>query len=125
PLLALKRLQKTPRNKHQLMQTISRIIMRGSFYDFPQQFLYFLPLPQGHGSFRPILVAVRLAGNWIISAPAFFNPVSFRYNSFGVWPWFRQSRVLFCTSTRRFASFMGSASPLNSTPTESIRSKYS
>ena len=31
----------------------------GAFY-FPQHFLYFLPLPQGHGSFLPILNCILL-----------------------------------------------------------------
>jgi hypothetical protein len=36
----------------------------------PQQFLYFFPLPQGHGSFRPTFGIERRIGRSIETSPA-------------------------------------------------------
>jgi hypothetical protein len=36
----------------------------------PQHFLYFLPLPQGHGSLRPALGPSRTTGGPLISSPS-------------------------------------------------------
>jgi hypothetical protein len=42
-----------------------------SGFQAPQQFLYFFPLPQGHGSLRPTLGADRFT--WILSGLASFR----------------------------------------------------
>ncbi len=49
----LKKLYKTTRNVS-LRQLTFRVVFKVACYLFaPQHFLYFLPLPQGHGSFLP------------------------------------------------------------------------
>ena len=35
------------------VESTSKFMTRPANFYFPQQFLYFLPLPQGHGSLRP------------------------------------------------------------------------
>ena len=42
----------------------------------PQQFLYFLPLPQGQGSFRPILVTFRGCFLGVVPSPPTFSTVA-------------------------------------------------
>jgi len=54
-------------------------VYRLNYKSLPQHFLYFLPLPHGHGSLRPILpgtafLPVSLGASTVSSEPAFSSP---------------------------------------------------
>lgn len=57
------------------------------YCSIPWHFLYFFPLPQGHGSFRPTFSPVRRCDGWLPSPPPDRLATSnsrcfFRWNSF-------------------------------------------
>src|SRR5690606_28456737 len=59
----------------------------------PQHFLYFLPLPHGHGSFRPTFLS------FLSTFTGRGNTSSLGNNSMDVCPLRNHSRVLFINST--------------------------